>query len=52
MTIALKFEAYLLTASVGLLSDAIESCVTYPVWFVASFSALQKFYIFQVATSS
>lgn len=27
ITIALKFGAYLLTGSVGLLSDAIESCV-------------------------
>ncbi|WP_238360692.1 hypothetical protein [Iningainema tapete] len=27
ITIALKFGAYLLTQSVGLLSDAIESCV-------------------------
>ncbi|WP_334880191.1 hypothetical protein [Nostoc sp.] len=27
VTIVLKFGAYLLTGSVGLLSDAIESCV-------------------------
>ncbi|WP_228038040.1 hypothetical protein [Nostoc sp. LEGE 12450] len=42
VTIALKFGAYLLTGSVGLLSDAIESCVNLAAALIALWAVINK----------